>query len=155
VRFVKLILKLWLAAMAGTAAVALIARQRLPRVDHPDADEIRLVSIFDGTDLRSTAADFRGGEIWTVFGGTRLDLRRTQMTGAAHLSITTVFGGTDVTVPDSWGVSVSGPTLAAGVETEVTEPEALDAPRLIITARTAFSGLRVTARPVIKAAEQQ
>lgn len=151
--------KAFLAAGAGllgvTAAGALIARSRLPVRDDPADTDIALVSIFDGSSLRPTSAAFRGGTVISIFGGTQLDLRRAQLAGGhGLLHVTTVFGGTDITVPDGWKVSIDGPKVASGVGRELPDDASLQpgAPTLHIDARTIFGGLHVVARPVLRAA---
>lgn len=141
--------------MGLSAGAALVAKRRLPVRAEAGAAEVSLVSIFSGTILRSNSAGFRGGAIYSIFGGTRLDLRRARpVAGGARLLVTTIYGGTDITVPDSWTVIVTGPGVAAGVHVRVPDHGAGDAvtPRLAVKHRTIFGGLSVVARPVIQAA---
>lgn len=154
-RTLKIALRYWLAGMVAVLGTAYAAKRRLPVRAQPGDDELSLVSIFDGSTLRSTSAAFRGGAIYSVFGGTNLDLRRAQPDpGGARLEVTTVYGGTDITVPDSWLVTVGGPSVAAAVDVRVADADRLDpsAPRLTINARTILGGLSVVARPVLKPA---
>jgi hypothetical protein len=151
----KFLARLLLSLLAVVVSTALIAKRRLPVRDEPDEPDISLVSIFDGTSLRPSGHAFRGGSIYSIFGGTTLDLRRAELDRpGGHLEVTTIYGGTDITVPDSWMVTVTGPTIAAGSEISVTDPDTLapDAPRFSITARTLFGALSVTARPVLRPA---
>lgn len=151
-RFLARVLVAVVAAVAGSA---LVAKRRLPVRDEPDAPDISLVSIFDGTSLRPTGRAFRGGSIYSIFGGTTLDLRRAVLDPlGGHLEVTTIYGGTDITVPDSWFVTVAGPTIAAGSAVSVADHASLPpgAPRLTISARTLFGALSVTARPVLRPA---
>jgi hypothetical protein len=65
-----------------------------------------------------------------------------------------VMGGTDVTVPDTWVVTVEGNALMGGHDVRVADPATLpaDATLLVISARTVMGGLRVHARPILAAA---
>ena len=47
--------------MAGAAAAALAAKQRIVPIDDPEADEVALVAIFGPMAFHSTATAFRGG----------------------------------------------------------------------------------------------
>lgn len=156
-RFLRRLFELWLSFLALAAGGALIAKAKLPVIDDPDSDELALVSIFDGTELRSTASAFRGGTIVAVFGGTELDLRRATVSEhGAHLEITAFYGGVNVTVPDTWLVTTANRSIAGGVDVSVPAPDELDehAPRVTISTRTVFGGTRIVARPVLKAAEE-
>jgi hypothetical protein len=133
---------------------AVVTKSRLPVVDDPTGERITLVSIFSGTALRPTTRSFRGGTIVSMFGGTSLDLRRADLPAeGAHLSITTAYGGTEITVPDTWSVAVDGTTLLGGVSVRRVEATIGSAPLLTIDARTVFGGLSVTGRPVLRAAD--
>jgi hypothetical protein len=148
-----------LLAGAGTiaviASVALVVRTRLPVRNDPSDADIALVSIFAGTALRPTSQEFRGGSIVSLFGGTQLDLRRTEVAhGQAILRVTTVFGGTDITVPDGWNVHITGPRVFGGVRhLDEIRPADPDGPSLQIEAKTLFGGLQVMNRPVLRAAD--
>lgn len=150
-----------LAVCAGffgaTLVGALLARSRLPVRDDPDDTDIALVSIFDGTSLRPVSRTFRGGSVVSMFGGTQLDLRRTVLdSDRGCLRVTTIFGGTDITVPDTWHVTVGGINFAAGVEKVLPSqlPPSNGQPGFDIEAYTIFGGLRIVARPVLRAADE-
>jgi hypothetical protein len=144
------------ATVASITGAAWIAKLRLPVHDGHDDDDIALVSIFEGSALRPVSHAFRGGTIHTVMGGTNLDLRRTELDpGGGVLEVTTVYGGTDITVPDSWLITVDRTTVIGGTRIDVRLPDELEdrAPHLVIRACTVFGGLSVTARPVLRPAE--
>ncbi|MGF1667288.1 MAG: LiaF domain-containing protein [Acidimicrobiia bacterium] len=133
---------------------AVITKSRLPVVDDPSGERISLVSVFSGTALRPTTHSFRGGTIVSMFGGTALDLRRAGLPAeGAHLNITTAYGGTEITVPDTWSVVVDGTTVLGGVSVRAVDATAGSSPRLTIDAKTVFGGLSVTGRPVLRAAD--
>lgn len=142
---------LTLAAMVGSA---LIVKRRVPVVDDPTADEISLVSVFGGSSLRPTSPAFRGGSTISMFGGTKLDLRRaTASATGARLRSVTVFGGTEVTVPEGWRVDVTGRTMFGGARVDGVDGSRPGHADLEIRAVTVFGGLLVVGRPVLRAAE--
>ena len=97
--------------MAGAAAAALAAKQRIVPIDDPEADEVALVAIFAPVMFHSTASAFRGGTLDCWYGGGIVDLRDATLDPAgAHLEVKAVFGGAQILVPSSWRVesSVSG-----------------------------------------------
>jgi hypothetical protein len=97
--------------MAGAAAAALAAKQRIVPIDDPEADEVALVAIFAPVMFHSTATAFRGGTLDCWYGGGIVDLRDATLDPAgAHLEVKAVFGGAQILVPSSWRVesSVSG-----------------------------------------------
>ena len=86
-------------AVAGFAGAAAVAKRALPSRGDESSDELALVAIFDGIDLKSRAAAFRGGSVLAWFGGVALDLREAALAPDAHLSVHALFGGIAIRVP--------------------------------------------------------
>jgi predicted membrane protein len=61
--------------------------------------------------------EFKGGEINSVFGGTTLDLRKTNLKeGTTKLEINVVFGGVTLYVPETWNVVIHTDCVFGGFE---------------------------------------
>ncbi|MFP5330738.1 MAG: LiaF domain-containing protein [Acidimicrobiia bacterium] len=154
-RIVRRLIAMWIGLWAAAVAVGAVVRFTAKPLTDPTAPSFNLVTVFDGTEFRPTTSMLGSSRCFTMFGGTQLDLRRASTTASrVLLDVTTVIGGTDITVPDTWKVTVEGPTVAGGREVQVREHDELaaDAPHLVIHARTCVGGLRVASRPVIAAA---
>ena len=149
-RLVAVCVGLWTSAVVAGA----VAKFALASEDDPTAEHFALVTVFEGTDFRPTTRNLTASRSLTLFGGTRLDLRRSAASSEVRLDLTTVMGGTDVTVPDTWAVTIEGRPLLGGHEVQVADPAtlAVDATRLVISARTVMGGLRVHARPILATA---
>lgn len=139
-------LGLTLAGIASAIA-ALVAKQQAVAIDDPAADDVDLPTIYEGRDFRSEAPAFRGGSITTWYGGARVDLRAATLDAAgAHLRVRTVFGSTQLLVPDEWRVELGGPAIFGGNAVSARPSPAEDAPTLTIEALTVFGGLQVAGR---------
>lgn len=150
-RLLRRVVLTFLVLAAGTMAVL----RRFPPLEDPSARRIRMVALFRAADLRSVSKEFAGGTVVSLWGATRLDLRRAEPAGpGARLDVVSVFGATEITVPDTWRVDVTGPVAFGRQVVEVADPAGLgtEAPRLEIRARTVFAATDVTARPVLRAA---
>lgn len=85
---------------------------------------------------------FKGGEVNAVFGGLRLDLRRTSLPeGDTYLKVDAVFGGVTLFIPGDWVVITNIETVFGGFSdhrriVEPTNPTR----RLIITGDCVFAG---------------
>lgn len=126
-----------------------IFKRRMPSRGDEQSDEVALVTIRGGRELRSRATSFRGGSVLTVMGGTRLDLRgASPVPDGAHLRLRTYAGGTEVVVPDTWRVQMEGRAIVGGHDVGVPRPDRLpeNAPRLSIEALTLAGGTAVSAR---------
>jgi hypothetical protein len=138
----------WFAAMGVAATVAIQKKREAPPTPDPDADEIDLRTYFGPTDFTSTASAFRGGTVETWFGGGTIDLRgATLHPDGAHLRTTTVFGGGQILVPDSWvvetrimGIGGAGDGRGSAAPTAESSP---DAPHLLVDGVVAFGGFGI------------
>ncbi|MFO7549478.1 MAG: LiaF-related protein [Acidimicrobiia bacterium] len=144
----------WFLVVAGSVLAALVARTRVREVSEPDAERVTIVSALRQGDVRNRSDAFAGGSVLTMFGRTRLDLRRAVLGDhGAHLEVTTLFGAAEISVPDTWFVTVMGPAVFGANHVAVTDPAEVGpgAPRLTISARTGFGGLEVISRAVLRA----
>lgn len=143
---------MWVTAVVTGTIIRFTAKPQ----DDPAASHFSLVSVFDGSDFRPTTRDLADSKALTMFGGTKIDLRRSAAIGLSpiRLDLITVMGGTDVIVPDTWRVQVEGLAVAGGHDVRVADPDTLDddATHLVIRARTLMGGLRIQARPILATA---
>jgi hypothetical protein len=140
--FLLLKLGFWAGALASAAAV----KRAFPSRGDEESDEVRLVAILNGIELKSRARAFRGGSMFTWLGGIAVDLREAQLAPEAHLEVGSLFGGIALRVPPGWRVEADVQSLAGGVAVDVPAPEDDDAPTLRITGFTAFGGVAVGAK---------
>ena len=114
----------------------------------PGSDEIALVAIFDGINLRSRASAFRGGSMFAWFGGVSVDLRAAKLSSdGAHLDLHALNGGIAITVPEGWRVRSNLRAVAGGVDARAPDSEAADAPALTLDGFAVFGGVSITAKP--------
>ena len=141
---------LGLAAVAGLAIppiAASIEKRRHPSVGDADSDLVALSTIFDGTELHSTAIAFRGGSSICWYGGQLIDLRGAALAPeGAHLDARCVFGSLQVIVPETWRVAVRSRAVFGGTVDRSSGPEG-DGPLLTIAAIAVFGGVSVTTKP--------
>ena len=132
----------------GVLAAAALVRRALPSRGDAESDDVALVAIFGGAELRSRSQAFRGGTILAWFGGVDADLREATLAPNAELSAGAMWGGVRIVVPEGWRVEADVNALAGGVEVKVPEPEDPEAPTLRVVARAAFGGVAIAAKPL-------
>jgi hypothetical protein len=130
---------------AGMYASAAILKRTVPSRGDEESDELALVAILDGVELKSRAREFRGGSLFSWLGGIAVDLRDAQLTGDAHLDVHSAFGGIAIRVPPTWRIESNVKALGGGVTIPPTQP-ADDAPTLRLDGFTAFGGIAVDAK---------
>jgi hypothetical protein len=136
-----LLLVFWGGFMAAAAAV----KRVLPSRGDSESDEVALMAVFDGQELRSEARAFRGGSMLAWYGGIDADLRDAQLApGGAHLSVGALFGGVSIRVPSGWRVEKTMRAVAGGVEVSGENPEDPDAPTLVLDGYALCGGVAVS-----------
>jgi hypothetical protein len=144
VRVIRALALLIAGVFAGLAGTGLLLRRAFPSRGDADSDEVALTAIHNGLELTSRATAFRGGSMFTWFGGIVVDLRDSTLAPNARLSLTTVFGGIDLRIPRGWRVESRIRAGPGGVAVNV--PEAGDqAPLLVLDGVVLFGGVAVAA----------
>lgn len=132
-------------AVAGFAGASALVKRAVPSRGDEESDELALVAVFDGIDLKNRSTSFRGGSVLAWFGGVALDLREATLAPGAHLSVHTVFGGVAIRVPKGWRLESDLQALAGGVDARGAADEGPDAPTLTLDGRALFGGIFVGA----------
>ena len=147
-RLFRALLLFKLGFWAGMVVSAAVMKRAFPSRGDAESDEVRLVAIQNGIAIKSRAQAFRGGSMFSWFGGIAVDLREARLAPGAHLEVGSLFGGIAIRVPPEWRVESNVTAIAGGVDVAVPEPEAEDAPTLRIDGFVAFGGVAVGAKPI-------
>ena len=143
VRLFRSLLVFKLGFWAGMLGSAALLKRVLRSVGDAESHEVALVAIFDGIELESRAKSFRGGSMFTWFGGIAVDLREATLAPGAHLTLNTLWGGIAIRVPPEWQVESSAKALGGGVAIRPPQIEVPDAPRLTIDGIALLGGIAV------------
>jgi hypothetical protein len=131
---------------AGMIASAALLKRVLPSHGDEESDEVALVAILNGVELKSRSRAFRGGSMFSWLGGIAVDLRDAELAENARLDVHSAFGGIAIRVPAGWRIESNVTALGGGVAIGVPEPETADAPTLRLDGFTAFGGVAVGAK---------
>ena len=142
-RLFRFLLVFKLGFWAGALGSAALLKRVLPSRGDADSDEVALVAIFDGIELESRAAAFRGGSMFTWFGGIAVDLRQATLAPDARLTLNTLWGGIALRVPPEWQVESTAKAIGGGVAIKPPQVEVPDAPRLTIDGFALLGGIAV------------
>ena len=145
VRLVRAVLLFKLGFWAGMIASATVLRRMFPSRGDAESNEVALVAILNGIELKSRAQAFTGGSMFTWLGGIAVDYREAQLAPDAHLDVRSLFGGIAIRVPAGWRVEEDVKAIAGGVQVDVPEASE-DAPTLKISGFAAFGGIAVGAK---------
>ncbi len=105
---------------------------------------IDITTVFGGSEQVYLDPVFRGGTINTVFGGVKLDLRRTGLPeGITYLTVESVFGGVEIDAPEEWIIEIRNESVFGGFHDKrlpAVNPGYADGRKLIIKASNVFGG---------------
>jgi len=112
--------------------------------DKISEDYISANAIFTGLEKKVSSKDFKGGNLFVVFGGCDIDLRDVIINkDGAKIDITTLFGGSKVIVPEKVRVLSEGSALFGGWENKAKSSTDEKAPLLTINGTAVFGGVEI------------
>ncbi len=80
-------------------------RRNKPDISDAEGDLIDESAIFGGSERTIHSLNFRGGEIVSIFGGSKIDLTQCQLSpGRNEIEMTAIFGGSTLIVPNDWNI---------------------------------------------------
>jgi hypothetical protein len=130
----------------GLVTAAAFAKRALPSHGGETSDEVSLVAVLNGIDLKSRATSFRGGSMLAWFGGIALDLRDAELAPGARLTVHTLFGGIAIKTPPSWRVKSEMTAVAGGIDARTPAQDDPGAPVLTVDGLALFGGVAVGAK---------
>ena len=145
-RVLRKLLLVEFGAWMGLLAAAAFVKRAIPSRGEEVSDELSLVAVFDGIDMKSRASAFRGGSMFAWFGGINVDLREVTLAPDARLSVHTLFGGIAIRVPAGWRVESNANALMGGIDVRALPEESDDAPTLTLDGLALFGGIAVGAK---------
>lgn len=108
-----------------------------------DENRIHASVLWSGAERRTSSQDFRGGSLNAVMGGIQVDLREAGIVESAEISIFTLWGGIEITVPPTWRVQVGGMPVLGGWDDRTTDPQDPTAPVLVVRATAIMGGVEI------------
>lgn len=115
---------------------------RLPGEAASDA-VINAIAILSGVQRASSARNFRGGEMTAFMGGCAIDLRRAAIHGEAVIDVFAMWGGIEISVPESWTVIDRVTPIMGGVEDSTRAPASSEGQTLIVRGVVVMGGIEV------------
>jgi predicted membrane protein len=100
-----------------------------------------------GGGKRKITGEFKGGDVFALFGGYEVDLRNASMEAEeAVIDANALFGGIEIRIPESWQAILQVTGIFGGHEDKTRQPDLRLVPnpkRLIIRGATMFGGMSV------------
>ena len=131
-------------AFAGLIAAAAFLKRALPSQGDEDSNELSLVAVLNGIELKSRATAFKGGSMFALIGGIEADLRDANLAPGAQLSVNALIGGIEIEIPPSWRVESNVKAISGGVD--VPDNGDPDAPVLVLEGLAVMGGIQVSAK---------
>lgn len=120
-----------------------LRRRSSPGAEVDARNDLNVVSILSGVKRRSTAPDFRGGEMTAFMGGAEIDLTGATLRREAAVDAFAMWGGLDLRVPEGWNIEGRVFPFLGGFEDNTRPVASGDAPRLVIRGVAIMGGISV------------
>ena len=105
---------------------------------------VSINNILSGSDRRINSQEFKGGDISTILGGTKLDLLEAKLApGEWLLTVSTVLGGVDILVPRDWQIEVHPTSLLGGIDDHTRQTPQAGGGKLVIKASALLGGIDI------------
>lgn len=138
-------------AMVTAVGLATAAKFLLESNARPETEELDLVSIFEGTELVSTADPFYGGKVLGMFSGVAIDLRKARPSPTGiHLDLAVIFGGVSLVVPEGWRVRSELNVIMGGYADDTSTTADPDVPTVVLTGLVLMGGVQALSKPIIE-----
>jgi hypothetical protein len=124
-------------------AAAAFVKRAVPSRGGEESDELALVAVFDGIDLKNSSKSFAGGSMLAWFGGIVVDPRDAELASGARLSVHALFGGIVLKMPPTWRIESTTKSLSGGVAVRAPVSDDPDAPVLTLDGMAVFGGVAV------------
>ena len=117
----------------------------LDEQDVSPEDFVDGVSIFGAIKKQVTTKTFKGADLFTLFGGTELNLTQASFNEKAVVELTTIFGGAEVIVPSDWTVKTEIVSIFGATEDNRYHRSQDETPEkvLILRGTCVFGGVEV------------
>ncbi len=129
-------LKMVLSGIFDSKANKIIAKQK----EEGKAPKTAFAA-FSGSDLKMDGEVFEGAELTAVFGGVECDLRGAIIEKDGAITVSAIFGGIDILVPDGINVKVNSTSLFGGVSNKTAVHN--DAPTVYVNGICLFGGVDI------------
>jgi len=106
---------------------------------------IKASVILGGLDRVVKSENFQGGDISSIFGGAKLDLRDAKTAEEnCYLNLKALFGGIEIILPPGWQVSVSGTPILGAIEDKTRRTESQDKKTVVhLQCTVAFGAIEI------------
>jgi len=118
-----------------------------PNTGNLDANKINDTAIFGGGDKVVNSANFKGGSLTAIFGGSTIDLTQAKLAdGRNEIDVFYMFGGSKIRVPQDWSVQLNVTGIFGGMSDrrKLIDPQADGNKELVIRGTAIFGGAEVT-----------
>jgi predicted membrane protein len=109
-------------------------------------DIMDTTSILGGVKKNIISKNFKGGQIFNLFGGVEIDLSQSDIDGLIVIDITQIFGGTKLILPAHWELKSEITSILGGVEDKRKNYSALniaEGKTLIIRGTSVLGGIDI------------
>ena len=131
-------LKLILGAVFGDKASKMLESSK------KNGENIRTVSaVFSSQNLNPDGEQFGGAELTAVFGSVNANLGKAVIEKDCAISATSIFGGIEITVPDTVNVKINSNSVFGGVTEKNRRPDIPGAATVYINATCMFGGVEI------------
>ena len=132
----------WPIALIALGSSVLFNRSsKIKSASGSESDDVS--AILGGSEHKSVADDYLGGNLTAVLGGVKLDLRKAKIKKTATINLMIVMGGAEIIVPRGVAIVNKTNSILGGIENSTDQDSEKDARTLIITGDVIVGGAEI------------
>ncbi len=123
-------------------AIGTKINQEIKKLNKNQKDVNEYCATFSGQNVRFDNEEFKGADLTAVFGGVKCDLRGAIINEDCVINCSSIFGGTEIYVPDNVEIKVKSTPIFGGVS-DKSRHNKENAHTIYINATCVFGGVEI------------
>lgn len=118
--------------------------EKIKKLNENRSKDNEYCATFSGQDVKFDGEKFNGADLTAVFGGVKCDLKNAIIENDVVINTSSIFGGTEIYIPDNVNVKIKSSSIFGGVdEKKKNHAENSEAHTIYINATCIFGGVDI------------
>lgn len=118
-------------------------KKGIKKISKNNASLVSYYGIFSGVEERIKTEDFKGANLYSIFGGIDLDISKIELKEDITINIYSIFGGTDLRIPENVNIKINASAFFGSNENKASNIEKKGNKTIYINCVSIFGGTEI------------
>lgn len=123
--------------------ISSIGKNKKVKVERSKSGVLTYNGVLAGIEEKVTEKDFKGANIYAIFGGVDLDLRNIEIKDDIIINVYSIFGGTTLLLPKDYNVKINSTAILGGNDNKVNNEYNEKQKTIYINCTSIFGGCEI------------